>query len=525
MSGKSFALRPYQQDAFDSIERGYDEYRKLLTVIPTGGGKTILFAAIAAARKRTLVLAHREELLDQAAEKIRLSTGLIAEVEKADRYASPDAAVVVASVQTLARAARRERWWYEHFDQIVVDEAHHATAESYRSILNYFEGRLLGVTATPNRGDRKSLGSIFEHLAYEISLKELIAQGFLSPIKVKTLPVAVDLEGVSKRAGDVSADEAGSRLAPYLEQLADAIAVEIMERKTVVFLPLVSLAATFSKLLMERGINATYVSGETTNRKEILEWFASAPRGSALCNAMLLTEGWDQPDVDCVVPLRVTTIDALYAQMVGRGTRLSPETGKTHCLVLDALWVSTKLRLSRPSRLIASSDDEAREIDERLAAMAAAKMAGATTVVGPEEEGDDLMGAASDVAEARAQKLAKQAKENAHRASKTFDPTDFCAAIGDEEGTAYEPNPGKESRPPTKGQLAALEKAGFNTDVIKTFGHASRMMDNLIKRREADLATPKQLRMLIRFGIPDAAKISFKEASAIIDARFGRRAA
>ena len=161
-------------------------------VLPTGGGKTILFAKAAESFQpaRTLIIAHREELLAQAREKTLTATGIRADIEAAERKASLDAPVVVASVQTLARESRRERFPRDHFGLIVVDEAHHVLASSYKRTLDHFEGaKVLGVTATPDRGDQKLLSDYFENVAYELTLVDLIRGRWLSPIRVKSMPL------------------------------------------------------------------------------------------------------------------------------------------------------------------------------------------------------------------------------------------------------------------------------------------------------------------------------------------------
>jgi superfamily II DNA or RNA helicase len=183
----AFELRPYQREAIAATIKGFNEFRRQLIVCPTGGGKTLLFAKIAehALPDRTLVLAHREELLEQARDKILRATGIVAQIEAAERTASLDAPIVVASVATLHREHRRRRFAPDHFALIVVDEAHHALAESYQRVLGYFEdARVLGVTATPDRGDKRLLGDYFENVAHETTLVDLIRDGYLARVRV-----------------------------------------------------------------------------------------------------------------------------------------------------------------------------------------------------------------------------------------------------------------------------------------------------------------------------------------------------
>jgi superfamily II DNA or RNA helicase len=259
------ALRGYQVAACEAVQRGFAEHQRQLLVLPTGGGKTVVLAQLAAAHqpRRTLVLAHREELITQAAEKIRAVTGLMPEVEMADRHASLNAPVIVASVQTLSRSTRRERWPRDHFGLVVVDEAHHSLADSYLSTLRYFDENafVLGLTATPDRGDKKNLGRYYQNIAYEVTLLDLIQQNWLVPIRVKTVPLQIDLDEVGTTAGDYSADDLGHAIEPYLERIVDVIA-EHRHRKILVFLPLIELSRKFAELCRERGISSEHVEGQ-----------------------------------------------------------------------------------------------------------------------------------------------------------------------------------------------------------------------------------------------------------------------
>jgi len=192
-SHSNVALRGYQVAASEAIQRGFTEYQRQLLVLPTGGGKTVVLAHLAAINqpRRTLVLAHREELITQAVDKIRAITGLNADIEMADNHASSDAPVVVASIQTLMRSRRRERWARDHFGLVVVDEAHHSLADSYLGTLRHFDDHafVLGVTATPDRSDKRNLGRYYQNIAYEVTLLDLIKQNWLAPIRVKTVPL------------------------------------------------------------------------------------------------------------------------------------------------------------------------------------------------------------------------------------------------------------------------------------------------------------------------------------------------
>ena len=334
-------LRPYQQEAKDSIFCEWAKgIRKTLLVLPTGCGKTIVFAKVTEQcvqnGDRVLILAHRGELLQQAADKIAKSTGLNCATEKAEESCLGSwFRITVGSVQSLMRESRLNRFPQDYFDTIIIDEAHHCISDSYKRVLQHFpESKVLGVTATPDRGDMKNLGSVFESLAYEYTLPKAIKEGYLSPIKAITIPLKVDLTGVGVQSGDFKAGDLGTALDPYLDSIAEEMEKYCKDKKTVVFLPLVKTSQKFRDILNNHGFRAAEVNGDSQDRAEILEDYA-AGKYDVLCNSMLLTEGWDCPSVDCIVVLRPTKVRSLYCQMVGRGTRLSPDTGKDHLLLLD----------------------------------------------------------------------------------------------------------------------------------------------------------------------------------------------
>ena len=335
---KKMELRPYQQEAKDSVFDQWGKVKKTLVVLPTGCGKTIVFAKVAEEcvrqGKRVLILAHRGELLEQASDKIAKTTGLHCAMEKAEATCLGSwYRITVGSVQSMQRPKRLAQFDQDYFGTIIIDEAHHCITDGYQKVLQHFpEAHVLGVTATPDRGDMRNLGEFFESLAYEYTLPKAIREGYLSPIKALTIPLQLDLSGVTLQSGDFKVGEIATVLDPYLYQIADEMEKYCRDRKTVVFLPLVKTSQKFRDILNEKGFKAAEVNGESKDRAEILEAF---DRGdyNVLCNSMLLTEGWDCPSVNCVVVLRPTKVRSLYSQMVGRGTRLYP--GKTDLLLLD----------------------------------------------------------------------------------------------------------------------------------------------------------------------------------------------
>ena len=273
-------LRPYQEEAKEAIFREWSAgHRRTLTVMPTGTGKTILFGGVTEEcvkmGERVLILAHRAELLSQAADKIGKLTGLGCAVEKAEETCLGSwFRVVVGSVQTLGREKRLANFPPDYFDTIIIDEAHHAISDTYRAVIDHFKSaKLLGVTATPDRGDMKNLGEIFDSLAYEYTLPRAIREGYLSPIKAQTIPLSLDLSGVGMQAGDYKPGELANALEPYLGKIADEMKNYCENRKTVVFLPLVKISQSFRDVLISKGFRAAEVNGNSPDREEILRDF------------------------------------------------------------------------------------------------------------------------------------------------------------------------------------------------------------------------------------------------------------
>lgn len=504
-------LRPYQEEARRAVKKQWEEgIDKTLLVLPTGCGKTIVFAKITEdcvrSGERVLILAHRSELLEQAADKIEKSTGLKSSVEKAEESCLGSwYRITVGSVQTLMREKRLNQFSPDYFDVIIIDEAHHCISDSYRRILDYFsEAKVLGVTATPDRGDMKNLGQVFESLAYEYTMPQAIREGYLSPIKAMTIPLKMDLSGVSVQSGDFKAGDLGTALEPYLYQIADEMAKYCNNRKTVVFLPLVKTSQKFRDVLNEKGFKAAEVNGESRDRAEILEDFEKG-KYNVLCNSMLLTEGWDCPSVDCIAVLRPTKVRGLYCQMVGRGTRLSP--GKDHLLLLDFLWHTERHELCHPASLICENEEVAQKMTENLE-----NAAGCPIDI---EEAQEK--ASSDVIAQREEALAKQLSEMRKRKKRLVDPLQFEMSIQAEDLSGYVPAFGWEMSPPSEKQLKALEKRGIMPDEIDNSGKAALLLERLEKRQAAGLTTPKQIRFLEGRGFLHVGTWQFETAKRLID--------
>lgn len=475
-------LRPYQREAIEATHSHWREWTRELLVMATGTGKTYTAKCIMEDRLShgsVLFMAHRDELIEQAASTF----GDAGRIKGPVTDIKP---ITVGSVQTLANRPR-----YDGFGTIVIDEAHHAVSESYQRILaQYPDAKVLGLTATP---DRKGLGKVFEGVAYEYGLRRAVQDGYLAPLTARTVPIDIDLSKVRTRAGDFEVGGLVEALDPYLPEIAKAMAEYAADRKTIVFLPLVRIAQEFAEMLCSYGFDACEVDGASPDRKEKLEWFSRAGKGAVMCNAMLLTEGYDCPDVDCVVVLRPTKVRSLYCQMVGRATRLAPN--KTDCLILDFLWLTTRHDLCRPASLVTDNDEDAKAVSESAV------------------DGElDLFEALSDAEEQRRNALADAIRLNAKRKARLVDPLTFFVDVNEQALLDYVPEFPWELEAPTEKQVRLVEGAGIDTTGMCR-GQASKVIDAIFRRREAGLATPKQMRMLERKGFVDVGTWTFEQAS------------
>lgn len=507
-------LRPYQQQAKDAIFREWDQgHLKTLLVLPTGCGKTIVFAKVAEEcvrhGDRVLIMAHRGELLEQASDKIVKTTGLGTAVEKAEQTCLGSwFRIVVGSVQSLQNENRLKKFDPDYFDTIIVDEAHHVLSNSYQKVMEHFSGaKVLGVTATPDRGDMRNLGNFFESLAYEYTLPKAIKEGYLSPIKAMTIPLKIDFSNVSVQAGDFKVSDIDTALDPYLHQIAQEMKKYCMDRKTVVFLPLVKTSQKFRDILNAEGFHAAECNGSTQARAEILDDFDKG-KYNVLCNSMLLTEGWDCPSVDCVIVLRPTKVRSLYCQMVGRGTRLCE--GKENLLLLDFLWHTERHELCHPAALIADSEEVSKKMTENME-----KQAAIDPMAIDLEESEQT--AREDVQREREEKLAEQLAAMKKRKRKLVDPLQFEMSIQAEDLSSYVPAFGWEMAPASDKQIKALEKYGIFPDEIDNAGKANLLLDRLNKRREEGLTTPKQIRFLESRGFQHVGTWPFDAARNMID--------
>ena len=499
--------RPYQLQCVEQTANAFEESSKVLGVLPTGAGKTCVFSWIAKRRaeagQKTLILAHREELIDQAIQKLYAATGIKAGKEKAEARAGVDSQVVVGSIQTMAGAPRLSVWPKDYFGLVVVDECHHGLASSYQTILKHFDEHadVLGVTATPDRGDARNLGEYFERIAFQIPLFDLINQGYLSKIVVKAVPMQIDLESVKSTAGDFDSSQLGHAIEPYLDDIAAAIRDHAPMRRTLCFVPLVQTSVKLVDALKRIGLRAAHVDGESEDRFEISERMANGEL-DVVSNAMLWTEGYDNPSIDCVAMLRPTRSRALYSQCVGRGTRVCE--GKENLLLLDFLWNHEKHRLCRPASLI--SECEAHE--DIITEISLGKAGGQSQ----EQEELDLGKLASAAMHEREKRMLAKMAEHKNKQSVVMSADEFAASHNAISLADYEPVMQWERESVTDAQRRRLKSAKIDLESVRGKGHASKLIGLMVEAEKQTPATNGQKFRMRQAGIPNWANATAADA-------------
>lgn len=353
----TFAPRPYQRDAITALRTGWAAGpNRLAVVLPTGAGKTVVFSNLVhqlrpeLGGQRALVIAHREELIEQAAAKLRaVDPTLRVGIVKAERDEHQDVDVIVASVQTLAVEKRRQA--IRDIGLVIVDECHHAAARTYMEVLDHFGAwrgiPVAGFTATMTRTDG-GLAEVWEEVVYTLDILDMITDGHLCDVRGKRITVdTLDLDNVRTRNGDLVEGQLGQALedSGALEAIAKAYVDHAADRPGVVFTPTVATAQHAAKALAGVGISAAAVWGDMgrDERRDTLARYAAGDV-QVLTNCMVLTEGFDAPHTSCIVVARPTKSPGLYVQMVGRGLRPAP--GKSDALLLDVMGAATRHKLA-----------------------------------------------------------------------------------------------------------------------------------------------------------------------------------
>jgi superfamily II DNA or RNA helicase len=524
-------LRDYQQRAVESaleaLENG--ENNSTLIVMPTGCGKTVVFASIIERwkRGRIMVLAHREELITQAAEKIKAITGEDPDIEMADRRADTGmwnrARVVVSSIQTqnAGNPPRMRRFNPGDFGLVIIDEAHHAVADSYRRVIEHFnQSKILGVTATPDRTDEAALGQVFDSVAFVYELNNAISDGWLVPIHQTSVAIAsLDYSQVRVTAGDLNqADiarvQSGERV---IHEMAAPIVDLAKGRRTIIFATPGAVKGEDFKIaermteILNRYVpeSARRVSMDTPKdeRRQILRDYKDG-RFQFLVNVGVLTEGFDEPGIEVVAITRPTCSRALFAQMIGRGTRPLPG-------VVDGLLDTSPIR--RRDAILSSRKPSVEVIDfvgnagRHKLVHAADVLGGSYDPVVVERATAALLEDGGDVNEAleRAEQTIREEKQEARRleeerrraitakvqyAVESIDPFDILdIAAPVQRGWDV-------GHPPTPRQKEILESNGIvvTGDMTKRQAHA--IIDEIFDRKETGRVGFKQARQLKALG-------------------------
>ena len=533
-------LRPYQSAAADAIFKEWEDNDSTLVVLPTGGGKTILFADVIRRvfPRRALVIAHREELIFQARDKIQRVTGLQADVEMgeytADGSLFDSSRVVVSTIQTQCSGGdgggRMAKFDPQRFGVLIIDEAHHATSPTYRRVIDYYRTnptlKVLGVTATPDRADEEALGQVFQSVAYDYEVQDAIHDGWLVPIQQQMVHVeGLDYSSIRTTAGDLNGGDLAAVMEAEknLQQMASASLSIIGQRRALVFTASVKAAELTAEIFnRHRSGMASWVCGTTDKdeRRSVLADFA-AGKVQVMCNCGVLTEGFDDPGVEVVIMGRPTKSRSLYSQMVGRSTRPlpgvvdGPETpearkaaiaasAKPSCLVVDFVGNAGKHKLVTSADILGGKFSE--EAIEK--AMLKAREAG-----GPVNMTEALDQAEEELRreQARLAEVARRAKlvATARFTTQSVDPFDVLH---------LEPTKARgwdNVKSLTEKQRSLLAKQGINPDNL-TFSQGKQLISEIFRRWDGKLCSFKQAKVLRKYGYES--EVSFDAARNIIDA-------
>ncbi len=543
-------LRDYQLAAKEAIFKEWQTVGSTLVVLPTGAGKTILFASVVEQVQpaRALVIAHRSELIWQARDKIMRLTGLDCAIEMGELQAScglfSKSPVVIATVQTLNSSAGKSRLFGDskrmakfkpqEFGLLVIDECHHATAKTYRSVIDHFVRlnpniKVLLVTATPDRSDEEALGQIAESVAFNYELLDAIDDGWLVPVEQQMVHIeGLDFSAIKTTAGDLN----GAELAAVMEAeknlhgVASSTIEIIGERRALVFTASVQQAETLCAILNRHRLNmAGWVCGKTPQdaRTQLLADFQSGSI-QVICNCGVLTEGFDDPGVEVVVMARPTKSRSLYSQMAGRSTRPLPGTvdhldtkgqrklaiaisKKRKCLIVDFVGNSGRHKLMTTADILGGRVSEKAKEKAIEKAKETGKPVMMTNLLEDEEE--DL------VEEAKERKVKEDARKAALVAKVKFSTSQVNPF------DAFDISPVQErgwekGKQLTEKQRMLLLRQGLDPDQLG-FANGSKILREMFKRWKTGLATMQQCNLLKqKYPKLDVRTLSQKRASELI---------
>lgn len=536
-------LRPYQEQAVLSTLKEFNDVQSTCGVLPTGCGKTIVFCEVAKRKMpgRTMILAHRQELVYQARKKIIEVTGLTCEVEMGELKAVEKgglfskANVVVSTIQTHTAGGdgggRMGKFDPSEFSLLVVDEAHHAISPSYRRVIDYFctnpELKVLGVTATPDRADEEALGQVFGSVAFDYEILDAINDGWLVPITQQFVSInGLDWANVRTLAGDLNQSDL-SRVMEAEKNLHGVAgpSIEIIGgKRAIVFAASVSHASSMSEIFnRHKGGMSAWVCGATPfdERARILTDFQRG-KIQVVCNCNVLTEGFDDPGVEVIVMARPTKSRALYAQMVGRSTRPLPgvvdgpvttmgrrfaiaNSQKKSCVIIDFVGNSGKHKLINTAHILGGNvSEEAVE-----SAVAHARKAGRPVQMAQQLQQEEIW-----QKEAEERRIAEEARRarivpKASYVIASIDPFDILEikpvkSRGWDKGKVF-----------SEKQSAMLQRNGVDPNRIN-YSAGRQLIKEIGKRIDAKLCSVGQMKILKKHGIDTGVK--FEHAGRIIDA-------
>ena len=538
-------LRSYQNGAVEGAFNAFKEYDSTLIVLPTGLGKTVVFSEIVRRFQpaRSIVIAHREELIFQAADKIRKVTGLEGAVEmgqyRADGlFETPP--YIVSTVQTQCSGGdgggRMTKFLPDDFGLVVIDEAHHATSSTYKRVINYYRQnpkcKILGVTATPDRADEEALGQVFESVAYEYQILDAIKQGWLVPIQQQMVTVgSMDFSGIRTTAGDLNQGELAEVMEDErnLHEVASPVLGILKEKRAIIFATTVRQAERLTEILNRSAPNsADWVCGATPkeDRHRKLADF-KAGRTRYMVNVGVLTEGFDDAGVEAVVMARPTKSRALYAQMIGRATRPAAEiaarlgeiatpearrdaiarSSKPSCLVLDFVGNSGRHKLITSADILGGKYPD--EVVERAKSKAKDKAV---------DMREALESAAREHDEIERRKAAQAERRKAITAMARYcttrvNPFDRFDLVP----VQIRPDDPPRHYSPAQAQFLREQ---FRVDPTRLpYAQGKQLLDEYGRRRDAGLASYRQSLLLNRKGIP--VPMRFDEAKRALNRRVG----
>jgi superfamily II DNA or RNA helicase len=533
-------LRNYQKNAADAVFREWESNRSTLAVMPTGCGKTVMAAEIVKRifPGRVLFLAHREELIFQAREKITRYTGLNCGIEmagyKVDEHSNlwyMKDPVIVSSIQTQnaggAGDGRMSKFNPEEFSVAIVDEAHHATASSYVRVLDYYKSnsklKILGITATPDRADEEALGKIYDTVAYDYEISDAINDGWLVPITQRMVQVSeLDFSQIRTTAGDLNSGD----LAAVMEQekmlhgIASPAIDIVGSRRALLFASSVKHAEMLAEIFnRHRPDMATWICAKTPkdSRRKILTEYA-AGKIQVVCNCGVLTEGFDDPGVEVIIMGRPTKSRSLYSQMCGRSTRPLPgivdgldspddrreaiaASTKPYCEIVDFTGNAGR------HKLMCSADILGGKYSDEVVDIAREEIRRSQK---PENIEEILEKAEAEYQERKKREAAKKARLviGAKYSQIFIDPFDL---LNVKPGKARGWDQGKEL---TDKQKNLLIKQGINPEGMP-FHEAKQLIGELFKRWDSGMCSIKQAALLRKYGLPTDVKR--EQASAWLD--------